>query len=212
MPDTDVVEIPGHPGQYAIREAVRRWILAGSPEFNSAGRLKSEQKDLWLGYINNVPGFYPADNPDADMPLAHVRFGAFDIRYYADRARMEAAGFVFPYDGKDGRANEWWHGELPNIRQYPLVESIPQLTSYEVSELIEHEIGGEMQGYYVKGNKSTSVFWVQVAGEKGGTRRHVLPGELSAASAFNQATGGKFGSGFVATVPQEHVDAIPYMV
>ena len=54
-----------------------------------------------------------------------MRFVAFDITRYADRAAMMRAGFEFPYDGKEGRANEWWHAQLPNVWQYPIVYEIP---------------------------------------------------------------------------------------
>lgn len=120
MADSDVLEIPGHPGDYAIRIAIEMWIKAGSPEYNSAGRLYGEQKYLYDNWVAGTPGFYPADNPDAEwQPLAHVRFGAFDFRHQADIARAKAAGFIFPYP------YEWWHGEVPNVRQYPLVRSLP---------------------------------------------------------------------------------------
>lgn len=65
-------------------------------------------------------GYSPADNPDSNQPLAHVRFGALDIDATPARvAALAAQGLVRPY------SYEPWHWELPNIRIYPLVHSIP---------------------------------------------------------------------------------------
>jgi len=96
---------------------------------NSAGRLYSEQKRLYDGWKDRTPGFSPADNPDNEsLPLAHVRFVAFDIDPTADRIkRLTAAGFHRPYP------YEPWHWELPNVLSYALVQSIPSTASLEAT-------------------------------------------------------------------------------
>ena len=119
---TDVLEIPGYPGRYNTRAAIEAWQNAGSPRFTDAGRFRETQLELWEGWKNRRPGFYPADNPDnPNLPRAHMRMVACDIARYSDREAMMRAGFVFPYDGKNGRANEWWHAELPNLYEFPIV-------------------------------------------------------------------------------------------
>lgn len=61
-------------------------------------------------------------------------------------------------------------------------------------------------GYYAKGDKSAEVYWID---QTTGKRRKVPKGELTAAQAFNVATGGKFGAGYTAVMPQAEFDAIP---
>jgi hypothetical protein len=62
-------------------------------------------------------------------------------------------------------------------------------------------------GFYAKGDKVANTFWIdQVTGK----RRAATAGELAAAQALNAALGGKFGSGYVATIAQADLDAIPY--
>lgn len=121
MSALDVIAIPGYPGWYARRRAVEAWQRAGSPHLTSAGRLYDSQKYLYDGWRAGRPGFNPADNPDDESQrLAHVRFVAFDIANpNRDRAAMIREGFIFPY------SYEPWHAELPNVRSYPIVRTIP---------------------------------------------------------------------------------------
>lgn len=121
MSALDVIPIPGHPGMYARRVFVEAWQAAGSPPLNSAGRLYGKQKEFYDGWVNRLPGFNPADNPDDETQrLAHVRFAAGDIDPTPDRIRrLTAAGLIRPY------SYEPWHWELPNVRQYAIVRSIP---------------------------------------------------------------------------------------
>jgi hypothetical protein len=121
MSPLDIIELPGQPGKHARRAFVEAWQAAGSPPVNSAGRLYADQKYFWDGWAARLPGFNPADNPDDESQrLAHVRFGAGDIDPTPDRVRrLEAAGLIRPYD------YEPWHWELPDIRQYAIVRSIP---------------------------------------------------------------------------------------
>ena len=123
----DIISLPGHPGMFARRVAVQAWQSAGSPPVNSAGRLYAEQKRLYDGWKDRTPGFSPADNPDDEsLPLAHVRFVAFDIDPTNDRIRkLSEAGFRRPY------TYEPWHWELPNVRSYALVRSIPSTASLD---------------------------------------------------------------------------------
>jgi hypothetical protein len=107
---------------HARRAFVDAWRAAGSPPLNSAGRLYAAQKYFWDGWVNRLPGFNPADNPDDErQALAHVRFVAGDIDPTPDRIRrLEAAGLIRPY------GHEPWHWELPNVRSYAIVRSIPK--------------------------------------------------------------------------------------
>lgn len=118
----DIVEIPGYPGMYARRIVVQMWQNAGSPHINDAGRLYQKQLDARLAYEGGWGS--PADDPRRPdrYPLAHVRFAALDVVNSA-RSAMIAAGFEYPYD------YEPWHGQLPNIYSYPLVEYIPATAS-----------------------------------------------------------------------------------
>lgn len=129
MSDLDIIEIPGWPGMYARRIVVRMWQAAGSPPINDAGRLYASQKEARRKFENGTGS--PADDPDRPdlYPLAHVRFGALDVppKY---GAAMRAAGFRMPYD------YELWHFELPNIRAYGIVTSIPS-TAAESAEPFE---------------------------------------------------------------------------
>lgn len=121
MSALDIIPIPGHPGMHARRAFVEAWQAAGSPPLNSAGRLYDKQKYFYDGWVNRLPGFNPADNPDDErQALAHVRFVAGDIDPTPERVRrLAAAGLRRPY------AYEPWHWELPNVRSYAIVRSIP---------------------------------------------------------------------------------------
>lgn len=121
MSPLDVIPIPGHPGKYARRAFVEAWQEAGSPPINSAGRLYADQKHFYDGWVDRLPGFNPADNPDDETQrLAHVRFVAADIDPTPDRVRrLTAAGLIRPY------SYEPWHWELPNVRRYAIVRTIP---------------------------------------------------------------------------------------
>lgn len=194
----DIIELPGQPGMYGRRALVEAWQAAGSPPVNKdgAGRLYDVQKYFWDGWADRVPGFAPADNPDDETQrLAHVRFVALDITPTPARvAALAAAGLISPY------RYETWHWELPNVRQYEIVRSIPTNPDDTQEEDMPN-------GYYAKGDKAANVFWIDQAT---GKRRPVPKGELTAAQAFNNATGGKYGSGYVAILPQQDLDAIPY--
>jgi hypothetical protein len=111
--DMEIIEIPGYPGMFTRRKVVKMWQKAGSPKINSAGRLYDDQLKAYKDFIAGNGS--PADNPDnPNQPLAHVRFAALDVE--SKTAAMRKAGFVFPY------SYEPWHGELPNVRQYPIVK------------------------------------------------------------------------------------------
>ena len=121
MSPLDIIELPGQPGKFARRAFVEAWQAAGSPPVNSAGRLYGVQKHFYDGWVNRLPGFNPADNPDDESQrLAHVRFVAGDIDPTPERIRrLRAAGLIRPY------SYEPWHWELPNVRSYAIVRSIP---------------------------------------------------------------------------------------
>ncbi|WP_341934712.1 hypothetical protein MRBLWO14_000284 [Microbacterium sp. LWO14-1.2] len=130
MSGGDIIALPGHPGKYGRRALVEAWQAAGSPPANSAGRLKAEQQYFYDGWRAGLPGFNPADNPnDESQRLAHVRFAALDIDPTPDRIRrLEAAGLIRPYK------YEPWHWELPNVRQYPIVRSLPAAAGNQSEE------------------------------------------------------------------------------
>lgn len=121
MSPLDVIPLPGYPGMFGRRRLAEAWQKAGSPHPNSAGRLYGEQKRLFDGFRDGLPGFAPADNPDDESQrLAHVRFVALDIDPTPERIkRLSAAGLYRPY------AYEPWHWELPNVRDYAIVRSLP---------------------------------------------------------------------------------------
>lgn len=123
MSPLDIIELPGEPGKYGRRALVEAWQSAGSPPVNrdGAGRLYGVQKYFWDGWAQRLPGFNPADNPDDESQrLAHVRFGGLDVDPTPERVRrLAAAGLIRPY------SYEPWHWELPNIRTYSIVRSIP---------------------------------------------------------------------------------------
>lgn len=140
MPALDVIALPGQPGMFARRVAVEAWQAAGSPHVNSAGRLYAEQKRLWDGWRQRLPGFNPADNPDDETEaLAHCRFVAFDIDPTTDRIkRLAAAGLHRPY------TYEPWHWELPNVHSYALVRSIPATASLDITPITQQEEDPDM--------------------------------------------------------------------
>lgn len=121
MSPLDIIPFPGYPAMFGRRRLVEAWVAAGSPPLNSAGRLYGAQKYFWDGWRDRRPGFNPADNPDDEsQALAHVRFGAVDVDPTPERVRrLTAAGLIRPY------SYEPWHFELPNIRSYAIVRSIP---------------------------------------------------------------------------------------
>lgn len=135
MSALDVIPVPGYPGWYARRCAVEAWQRAGSPPIVSAGRLYADQKYLYDGWDARLPGFNPADNPaDETQRLAHVRMVAFDLKNPTrDRAAMVRAGFQFPYD------YEPWHAELPNVKSYAIVRSIPTPAAENAAPIVPKE-------------------------------------------------------------------------
>lgn len=121
MSALDVIPLPGQPGRHARRLVVQAWQRAGSPPVNSAGRLYAMQKYFYDGWRAGRPGFNPADNPDDESQrLAHVRFAALDIDPTPSRIqKLSAAGLYRPY------TYEPWHWEVPDVRRYAIVRSIP---------------------------------------------------------------------------------------
>ncbi|MCZ4301273.1 hypothetical protein [Microbacterium oxydans] len=173
MSALDVVQIPGRPGLYARRAVVNAWEAAGSPPINSAGRLYAEQKRLYDGWRDRKPGFNPADNPDDETQrLAHVRFVALDIDPSPARVRaLQAAGLVRPY------SYEPWHWELPNVRQYPIVRSLPATAGNQSEEdnmnaeqdrRLEAVFQAVFGAANVPANETGKITWAKPFGEKGG--------------------------------------------
>lgn len=117
----DVIALPGvSPTKYARRFMVEKWIAAGRPPVNDAGRLYQQQLDARLAFENGTGS--PADDPREPWryPLAHTRFVAFDIDPTPARvAALTAQGLVRPF------SYEPWHWTVPNVYDYPIVTSIP---------------------------------------------------------------------------------------
>lgn len=199
----------GQTGFHAIEEAAAAWEAAGRPRLSSAGRLYLDQKYLFDGWINRLPGFNPADNPDDETQrLAHVRFAAFDLANPArDRAACERAGLIFPY------SYEPWHCELPNVRRFPIVRSLPSTaaSTTPIEPFLPKETDMSHPIAYAKGDKDDTTYAIYLdagannagALTQGGVycaRRHALPGEFKIAMA----------AGFkLETIPQAELDAIP---
>lgn len=118
----DLIFLPGTAGMFARRALVEAWQAAGSPPVNSATRLKNEQQYYYDGWVNRLPGFNPADNPnDSRQALAHVRGVALDTDPTPERVRrLSAAGLVRPY------SYEPWHWQLPgDVRRFALITKAP---------------------------------------------------------------------------------------
>lgn len=117
----DIVALPGvFPTRYARRFMVEKWIAAGRPPINDAGRLYQQQLDARLASEGGWGA--PADDPREPWkyPLAHTRFVAFDIDATDERVRaLSAQGLVRPF------SYEPWHWTVPNVYDYPIVKSIP---------------------------------------------------------------------------------------
>ncbi|EQM75916.1 hypothetical protein [Microbacterium maritypicum] len=158
MSALDIIPIPGHAGMFARRIVVEAWQAAGSPPINSAGRLYKQQLYYWDGWRLRLPGFNPADNPDDEsQALAHVRFGALDIDPTPERIRkLEAAGLVRPYK------YEPWHWELPNVRQYAIVRTIPASAGGATPTPIAQPFEETEMYFYVQiqGKLTTWILWI----------------------------------------------------
>lgn len=132
MSDLDVIPLPGYPGLWDRRVVVERWDKAGRPPVRWAGRTYDEQKYLWNGWRNKLPGFNPADNPDADTRQPHVRGMALDLKVWDANTvrRMKEAGFVQPIWKRNGfSGDEPWHFEpveyVGKMRTIPKVIAAP---------------------------------------------------------------------------------------
>lgn len=117
----DIVALPGvFPTRYARRFMVEKWIAAGKPPVNDAGRLYQQQLNARLAFEAGRGS--PADDPREPWryPLAHTRFVAFDIDATPARvAALTAQGLVRPF------SYEPWHWTVPNVYDFPIVTSIP---------------------------------------------------------------------------------------
>jgi hypothetical protein len=121
-------EDPNGTVHFTRPQAFQAWEVAGRPVVNSSLRLVAEQQQAWDDWQAGRGS--PADDPrrPGTFPLAHVRGGALDIDPSPQvEAGMRALGMVRPY------SYEPWHWELPNIRSYPLVDSVPQ---YAVDNIV----------------------------------------------------------------------------
>lgn len=200
----------GDTGFFAIEEAEAAWRASGCPPLADAGRLYGDQKYLFTGWVNRLPGFNPADNPDDETQrLAHVRFAAFDLANpKRDRAACEAAGLIFPY------SYEPWHCELPNVKQYPIVRSLPTVATtgaVPIEPFIPEEQDMSKPIAYAKGDADPTTYAIYLdagannagALTQGGVycaRRYADPGEFKIATV----------AGFkLVTIPQAELDAIP---
>lgn len=147
----DIVALPGvFPAKYARRFMVEKWIAAGKPPVNDAGRLYQQQLDARLAFEAGRGS--PADDPREpwNYPLAHTRFVAFDIDATSTRvAALTAQGLVRPF------SYEPWHWTVPNVYDYPIVKSIPA-TAGDGSTPFNPPapIGDESMSYPIRLNKA----------------------------------------------------------
>lgn len=209
MSALDVVPIPGHPGMYARRVFVEAWQAAGSPPINSAGRLYAKQKEFYDGWVNRLPGFNPADNPDDESQrLAHVRFVAGDIDPTPDRIRrLEAAGLVRPY------SYEPWHWELPNVRQYAIVRFIPTAAgggnTPPITESEEDDDMPRNSGFIYRGTtQKTDQRTVLICNYGSGLFHEYTNGIGAADSAYNAAIAKAFDTTSFAEISASHAESI----
>jgi murein DD-endopeptidase len=115
--------------------------------------------------------------------------------------------------GASGNGSDWWYGPHVHVTLHerpglPYWDSIDFEAYIDPPEPPDDEEEDDMAngGYYARGDISPSVYWIDQAT---GFRRPVGSGELTSAQAFNQATGGKYGAGYVAMMAQAEFDAIP---
>lgn len=160
---------------------------------------------------------YEAAGPLVAIVLQHQSaFGVPGPIREGERAGVSGASVV-----SGGRLLDWggevhlhWHGLDAAGRRLRLESFLPaaQLAGLDSRPVTttkeEEEDMTRPTGYYAKGDLDPRTFWID---QDTGLRRGPVPvGELQTAQLFNQATGGKFGTGHVAVIPQADLDAIPY--
>jgi murein DD-endopeptidase MepM/ murein hydrolase activator NlpD len=127
---------------------------------------------------------------------------------------VEKGQFGVFFSGASGYGSEFYYGPHLHLtlranRGLPFSNTLDFELYIEKEEQPKDEEDEDMvNGYYAKGDISTTVYWIDGTS---GYRRPVVAGELDAATQFNQATGGKYGTGHVAVMAQSTFDAIPVM-
>jgi hypothetical protein len=107
-------------------------------EVVDAFRVYDEQKALYNGYINHIPGFNLASNPDdPNAQNNHLRAAAVDIKNHADVPYMLAVGFT-----QD--SVEWWHFNNPNWRNMPIIHDYTTVAALAAQPIQEEEMAQKL--------------------------------------------------------------------
>lgn len=210
----DLVDLGHNRGQARLQMAQSVWRLdakLGRPlDVNRAYADYASQMRYyldWTAFKANPTAWRRANPGRSDPPLAlhpdqswHCKGMAIDTDDRLGQSFLDAGfRFVVP--------SEPWHGQYyANLDKFFGQPSSGGSTPFPIPTPIDQEEIDMPNGYYAKGDKSSSVFWID---QDTGKRRGVTQGELTAAQSFNQATGGKTGAGYVAVIPQAMLDAIP---
>lgn len=145
--------------------------------------------DRWNkgGPANRPPFLFQPKSPARASD--HVQGIGLDVYNYTDdRAKLKEFGFE--WYGKSDPVHYTFRGW-----NKPVPSAVPKEEEIEMPT-----------GYYIKARGNAAVYWID---QQTGKKRSVTLGELNAAQEFNRATNGKTGAGFVATVTQSELDAIP---
>ena len=88
-------------------------------EYVSAWRSWASTVYLWNGFVNHLPGFNSASNPN-NGPRSHQRGVGGDLATWpsALKAALQSAGIQV-----DGVHGEPWHIQLPNFMAYPIIST-----------------------------------------------------------------------------------------
>jgi hypothetical protein len=123
-----LVPIPWQPQYFVTPDTLALLVKASgiaghNIQVVDAWREYAQQKYLYNGWINHLPGFNLASNPDdPNAQNNHLRAAAVDILNRGDRAAMLAAGFT-------PDSVEWWHFNNPNWRNMPIIKTNTSVAS-----------------------------------------------------------------------------------
>lgn len=108
----DTLALLGAAGEHAGEQL----LIDGA---DGAWRSYARQSYLYFGYVNHLPGFNTASNPDTGQ-RNHMRGAAFDLRRTdpAAQAACRAVGLV-----RD--SEESWHWNNPRWASMPIIPTLP---------------------------------------------------------------------------------------
>jgi len=169
-------------------------------------------------YPDALAAYYatPIEGWDVNVPAGACAF--FDIGAYGHVGWQVDTGDAMG----SGRVSVFWgiNAGVASITDYIArtgasflgwgwtngVNSLPYTPAGSIPPPDDESEDDMPNGYYAKGDRAADVYWIDQAT---GKRRPVPKGELTAAQSYNNATGGKTGAGYVATMSQADFDAIP---